>query len=181
MLELKKLSPDDGRDIYEMLQTMPKNENGLVNNAYGMPYEAYREWLKKKQQEAEQTGIVDGWKVPSSTYWLYADGVPVGFGSVRSFLTDALKKEGGNIGYGIAPKYRGKGYGKALLGMLVQKAREKGIEKVLLTIRRDNLPSQAVALANGGVITEKTEERVYVWIDTRPNGKGTQTEGASTV
>lgn len=25
------------------------------------------------QKESEQTGLVDGWKVPSTTYWFYAD------------------------------------------------------------------------------------------------------------
>ena len=166
MIELKKLSPDDGRDIYDMLQAMPKDENGLINNVNGMTFDEYKQWLLKKQQEAEQTGLVDGWKVPSTTYWLYVDGCPVGFGNVRNFLTDALKKAGGNIGYGIVSEYRGKGYGKELLRLLLKKAREAGVEKALLTIRADNQPSLAVALANGGVITEKTDERIWVWIET---------------
>ncbi len=57
----------------------------------------------------------------STTYWLYVNGVLIGFGTVRSFLTDALKKAGGNIGYGIAPLYCGKGYGNELLRLLLQK------------------------------------------------------------
>lgn len=166
MTELRRLSPDDGRDVYDMLQAIPKDENGFINHANGLAYEEYRNWLVKKHRESEQAGIEDGWKVPSTTYWLYADGVPVGFGKVRNFLTDALRKAGGNIGYGIMPEQRGKGYGKALLGLLLREAREAGVEKALLTIRTDNLPSLAVALANGGVITEKTDERVWVWIDT---------------
>lgn len=87
-------------------------------------------------------------------------------GIKNSFLTDALKKAGGHIGYGIVQEHRGKGYGKILRKLLLQKAHEAGIEKVLLTIRSDNSPSQAVALANGGIITEKTDERVWVWIST---------------
>ena len=166
VVELKKLSPEDGRDIYDMLQTMPKDENGLINNANGLTYDEYKEWLVKKQLESEQMGLVDGWKVPSTTYWLYVNGVPVGFGNVRSFLTEALKKAGGNIGYGIAPAYRRKGYGNEILRLLLQKAHEAGIDKALLTIRSDNLPSRAAAMANGGVITEETDERIWVWIDT---------------
>ena len=167
MTELRKLSAEDGRDIYDMLQTMPKDENGLINNVYGMTFEEYREWLTRKVAESEQEGLVDGWKVPSTTYWLYVDGTPVGFGNVRSFLTEALKKQGGNIGYGIAPAYRGRGYGKELLRLLLRKANETGIGKALMTIHADNIPSRKVALANGGVITEETEERIWVWIDTK--------------
>ena len=91
----------------------------------------------------------------------------MGFGNVRSFLTEALKKQGGNIGYGIAPAYRCRGYGKELLRLLLRKANETGIGKALLTIHADNIPSRKVALANGGVITEETEERIWVWIDTK--------------
>ena len=39
MIELKKLSAEDGRDIYELLQEIPKEENGFGNNANGMTYE----------------------------------------------------------------------------------------------------------------------------------------------
>ena len=167
MLELRKLSVNDGMDVYQMLQDIPLDENGLQNNVNGLSYEEYRNWLVKKAQEAELDGIVDGWKVPSTTYWLYADGVPVGFGKLRHCLTDALRKAGGHIGYGIAPQYRSKGYGKELLRLLIGEAYNRGIDKVLVTIRLDNKPSQAVALANGGVITEQTDERLLIWIDTK--------------
>lgn len=167
MLELKRLSVDDGLDIYTMLQEIPAEENGLINKANGLTFDEYKEWLIVKQRDSEQEGIVDGWKVPSTIFWLYADGIPVGFGSVRHFLTETLRKAGGNIGYGIAPAFRGKGYGKELLRLLLNEAKEMGIDKVLVTILLDNIASQAVAIANGGVVTERTDERVFIWIDTK--------------
>ena len=166
MLELRKLSIHDGRDIYEMLQEIPSEENGLLNKANGLTFEEYKEWLVKKQKDSDQEGLVDGWKVPYTTFWLYDDDVPVGFGSVRHFLTEALSKIGGHIGYGIAPRFRGKGYGKEILKLLIEQAKEIGIEKALVTIYLDNEASKAVALANGGVITATTDERVLIWIDT---------------
>ena len=167
MLEIRRLSADDGPEIFRMLQEIPKEENGFGNNANGMTYEEFREWLAAKHRESLREGIVDGWKVPTTTYWLYADGVPVGFGKVRHCLTDALRKAGGHIGYAIAPAHRGKGYGKELLRLLLREANKMGIEKALVTIRLDNLASQAVAFANGGVVTDRTDERVLVWIDTK--------------
>lgn len=164
IFHLKKISSEDGHDIYDLLQTMPKDENGLINNANGLTYEEFKSWLVAKEKESKQTGLVDGWKVPSTTFWLYVNDIPVGFGNLRHFLTEALSKAGGNIGYGIAPKYRGKGYGKELLKLLLNEANKIGLEKVLITIHSDNIASQKVALANGGRITERTEERLYIWI-----------------
>jgi len=175
MLELKRLSTEDGLDIYNMLQEIPREENGLLNKANGLTFDEYKEWLIAKHRESEQEGIVDGWKVPSTTYWLFADGVPVGFGSVRHFLTDALRQAGGNIGYGIAPQYRGKGYGNEILRLLLNEAYKLGIEKALVTIHLDNKASLAVALANGGTITGRTDERALIWIETKLNSEKTWT------
>ena len=164
VIELKRLSCNDGIEIYNMLQEIPKEENGLQNKDNGLTFEEFKEWLIIKQAESEQEGIVDGWKVPSTTYWLYVDGVPVGYGNVRKFLTDALRQAGGHIGYGIAPSFRGKGYGKELLRLLLIEAHKEKIDKILITIHKDNLASQAVARANGGVLTDEKDDRVYYWI-----------------
>ncbi|MDE7416501.1 MAG: GNAT family N-acetyltransferase [Lachnospiraceae bacterium] len=163
-IELRALAVTDGIDIYEMLQELPADENGYINRAAGMSFDEYKEWLKGKVQEAEQTGIIDGWKVPSTTFWLFEDGRPVGCGNLRHFLTDKLLEQGGNIGYSIRPSDRNRGLGKTLLSLLIEESRKKGIDKLLLTIHSQNTPSLHVALANGGKIEKATEERSYVWI-----------------
>ena len=114
-LVLRKLSPEDGEDIYAMLQEIPADENGLINPAHGKTYEEYKAWLERANANSLLTGIVDGWKVPETIFWLYEDGKPVGFGKLRHFLTDALRESGGNIGYAIAPAARGRGLGKSFL------------------------------------------------------------------
>ena len=166
MIELRRLSPEDGVDVYDMLQEIPGEENGFMNKGHGISFDEYKAWLKALDEESLRQGIVDGWKVPSTTFWLYADGKPVGYGKVRHFLTDALRKAGGNIGYVIRPGFRGMGYGKELLRLLLKKARETGMDKALLTIRKDNAASLAVARANGGVVSGETEERYLVWVET---------------
>ena len=93
-IELRKAAVTDGMDIYEMLQELPANENGFINSAAGMQFEEYKEWLKGKVLAAEQIGIVDGWKVPQSTFWLFEDSRPVGYGNLRHFLTEKLLEYG---------------------------------------------------------------------------------------
>ena len=57
MLELRKLSVGDGKDVYQMLQDIPLEENGLQNNVNGLTYEAYQDWLMKKQQESDLSAL----------------------------------------------------------------------------------------------------------------------------
>ena len=167
MLEIKKLTVLDGEDIYEMLQEMPYDENGFVNGAHGLSPTDYKAWLEKEAKSSEQVGIVDGWKVPQTVFWLFEDGVPVGMGKVRHFLTDALKAAGGNVGYAIRPTKRGLGLGKAFVKMLIGEARGLGIEEMLITVHEDNIPSLKVALSTGGEF-EKTENgRHYIWVQRR--------------
>lgn len=67
-LELRRLSPEDGRDVYEMLRTIPAEENGFVNSVSGLSFEEYKQRLQKADAGSKLTGIVDGWKVPQTTY-----------------------------------------------------------------------------------------------------------------
>lgn len=164
-IEIKKLSLDNGEDIYQMLQSIPANENGFVNSVNGKSYKEFKEWLLKAMNNSLQKGVLDGWKVPETTYWLYEDGKPVGYGKIRHFLTDKLLADGGNVGYAIIPSERNKGLGKVLLKLLLQESKVLNVKRVLLTIREENKASLAVALANGGVV-EKTEAgKYYIWIE----------------
>ncbi len=164
--ELRALSQADGMDVYNMLQCIPRDENGFMNGACGKTYEEYKEWLKAQVRNSLQEGIVDGYKVPQATYWLYVDGNPVGMGKLRRFLTDVLKIAGGHIGYAIAPQYRGKGYAKLLLKLMLEEAGRIGLSEVLLTIHTDNAASLSVAKANGGRVEKEENGRYYVWIST---------------
>ncbi len=164
---LKKLSPDDGQDVYNMLQQIPAEENGFVNPAHGMEYIAFQTWLTNCDLNSKKTGLEDGWRVPASIFWLYVDGKPVGIGKLRHFLTEALYEAGGSIGCSIVPPERGKGYGTLLLQELLREARKMGIEQALLTIRPDNTPSLKVALNNGGTLDRATDAHCYIWVDTK--------------
>lgn len=57
MLELKRLSVDDGLDIYTMLQEIPAEENGLINKANGLTFDEYKEWLIVKQRILSKKGL----------------------------------------------------------------------------------------------------------------------------
>src|SRR5690606_7632066 len=95
----------------------------------------------------------------------------VGRISFRHRLNENLKVFGGHIGYEVRPSWRKKGVATEMLRMLLKTERAKQIGRLLLTCAPDNVASNKVILANGGVL-EKTAfvERVgrmsnYYWIE----------------
>ena len=80
----------------------------------------------------------------------------VGTINVRWNLTEAMKRFGGNIGYGIRPTERRKGYNKINLYLGMQEAQKLGLDRVMLDCDVNNLGSDRTLTALGGVL-ERTE------------------------
>jgi predicted acetyltransferase len=129
-LFLKRLSPTDGSDIYALTQVIPKEENGFYNPANGLSIEEFPAWLKQQHEFSQGIGLPDCW-MPQTIYWLYDGDRPAGMCKLRPILSEALLKNGGNIGYAIAPFARGKGYGKEQLRLVLQEAKKLGLKKSL--------------------------------------------------
>lgn len=68
-----------------------------------------------------------------------------------------LTEEIGDIGYGVRPSERNKGYATAMLRYAVSVCKEKGKDKVLLSCYKDNLPSAAVIKKCGGVLVAEND------------------------
>lgn len=61
----------------------------------------------------------------------------------------------GHVGYAVVPWKQGRGYATRALGMILPDARAEGLAYVEITTNVDNLASQRVILANGGVFVER--------------------------
>ncbi len=89
--------------------------------------------------------------VPHATFWLVRDQVEiVAVSNLRHRLTDALRQDGGSIGYGVRPSMRGRGFGAEILRQTTHKARTLGLTEILLTCAKENAHSAAVIVRNGG-------------------------------
>ena len=62
-----------------------------------------------------------------------------------------LSTWGGHSGYSVRPTKRGWGYAKEMLRLLLIKAKEMNITDFLITCSVNNLASEAVIKANGGI------------------------------
>jgi predicted acetyltransferase len=61
----------------------------------------------------------------------------------------------GHIGYGVVPWKRGRGYATRALGEMLREAKAEGLRYVEITTPPDNVASQRVITANGGVLIEE--------------------------
>jgi predicted acetyltransferase len=61
----------------------------------------------------------------------------------------------GHIGYSVVPRKQRRGYATQALALLLPEARQEGLDYVELTTDPDNLPSQKVITANGGVLVKR--------------------------
>ena len=160
MIELRKLTRNDGIDIFEMLKHIRKVENSFTNPTYDMSYAEYKEWLKLQEQWDKGEMLPEGY-VPQTIYGLYDGDQPVGIGKIRHELTKDSRKNGGNIGYAISSLYRGKGYGSKLLELLLKEARSIGVKEFIITIDNNNGPSKTICEKNGGILIDENEERYF--------------------
>lgn len=124
-----------------------------INGSSGwMNYQNYDEWLKRI--EFEKSKIASAEDTPATTYFTVRkqDNKIIGSIQLRHHLTESLKKDGGNIGYGICPSQRLKGYGTIQLALLLPEARALHIPKVMISCDKSNRGSAKVAMNNGGVL-----------------------------
>ena len=112
-------------------------------------------------------------KCQSKTFLLIRknDDKIIGTINIRWNLTEKMKRFGGNIGYGIRPTERRKGYNKINLYLGLIEAKKVGLDKVMLDCNVENLGSSKTMEALGGKL-ERTEIDPYdgiltsvYWID----------------
>lgn len=100
--------------------------------------------------------------VPSYDYFAVDEDKFIGVIHIRIDLTPALLQYGGNIGYGVNPKYWKQGYGTEILKLGLIKAQELiKSGKVLITCDVDNIGSYKIIEKNGGKlegIVENTDK-----------------------
>ena len=118
---------------------------------YALALRDFDTYLQKIDAARRGQDLPEGW-VPSTEFWLEHRGQILACARLRLALTPGLEHEGGHVGYDVRPSMRRRGYGTALLGLVLAEARARGIDRVRVTCDDDNVGSVKVIERNGGVL-----------------------------
>jgi len=111
-----------------------------------------------KHVEKAKNGINNN-GVKEVFYFAIENDKIVGHGSIR--INPELDKNinmYGHIMYGVVPSKRKKGYGTIICKLLVEKAKEYGIEKIIISCNSDNLASSLIIQKNHGELFESVND-----------------------
>jgi predicted acetyltransferase len=133
-------------------------DTATVGERWHAPADAiadFASYVARQERMARGEGLPAG-LVPQTTYWLAVGDALVGETRLRHQLIPALEDVGGHIGYSICPSARRKGYGTAALRLTLDRARELGLSRVLLTCDADNIASARIIERYGGVLASES-------------------------
>lgn len=164
LIEPKKSHMNRAIDFLEEFS----QENKLIDYEGSIDYLNYKDWLieirKNSGEEAVKKGLV-----PTSTYFLMEGEDILGMVDIRHRLNSYFLMYGGHIGYSIRRSKRGKGYGSLALRLALEKCKDMGMKRVLLTCSDWNIASRKIILKNGGVLEnilkEGKEYKERYWIE----------------
>ena len=111
------------------------------------PFQDYLRFIA----DLEDSRKIPADRVPSTFMCAFLGDEIVGRVSIRHGLSVYIKEVGGHIGYGVVPRFRGRGIAKLILSQSLDFCRGQGLKDVLLTCDEDNIPSYRVFEALGGV------------------------------
>ena len=131
--------------------------------------DSFAEDIRKLADSQHGIGLPEGY-VPESVYWFYETATDRILGAImiRHWLTPALTFRGGHVAYYIHPDERSKVYATRMLSLGLAICKEVGLEKVLITCAKVNVPSSGAIRNNGGVLdsedTDQGEAFERYWI-----------------
>jgi predicted acetyltransferase len=111
--------------------------------------------IERRRTHSDTSQPLPDGRVHGDYFWIADEtDTVVGFISLRYELHDFLTKVGGNIGYAVCPSRRRQGFASQALAMVLDRARELGLDRVLITCDDDNLASARTIESVGGVLQD---------------------------
>jgi predicted acetyltransferase len=122
-------------------------------------YKTYSDWLAHLKANSNSKTVQKGWVVSSTFFGVReSDSRIIGMIDIRHDLNDFLRDYGGNIGYGIRPTERRKGYATQMLSLALEYCRTLGMTRVMISCDKNNPASRNTILHAGGILEKEAQE-----------------------
>lgn len=114
--------------------------------------------IEKARELADTSAVLPDDMVHNDLYWIVDDDEVLGFLSFRHELNEWLREAGGHIGYSVRASRRRQGVASAALALALERAREIGLDRVMITCDDDNVGSYRTIEGAGGVLQDVSDQ-----------------------
>lgn len=145
------------------------NGERRLNASLYLTETSYPEWVEKINKNANES--TDEW----GKYYLYLvfneENKLVGLLNIRFNLSENLREKYGDIGYGVRPSERRKGYATKMLKYALDICKEKGLNYAIIGCYEKNFGSNKTIQKNGGVLYRNDMKEIIISDDWKINLK----------
>lgn len=150
MITLKRPIKEYEEEAISFKQEFFDNGETTINGSELLDHtDSYDEWLKSVTDNTSSDTVNPSWVVTDTFFAFDENNRIVGIIDLRHELNDFLK-DFGNCGYSVRPSERRKGYATEMLKLVLEHARQIGMDKVQLSVERSNEASVKTITKNGG-------------------------------
>jgi predicted acetyltransferase len=123
--------------------------------------DSYSDWLEQLKNNSNEKTVDPGWVVSTTNFAIRKrDSNIVGMVDIRHTLNEFLRTYGGNIGFGVRPSERNKGYATQILKIALKYCKQLALSRVMLACYKDNEASRKTILHCGGIL-----EKEFIYTD----------------
>ena len=170
-LELILPRLEDKEPVLSYKEEFIENGDSMDGTGILRKSNTYEDWYKSVYDNMSEETVAEG-LVPAHLFLAISkeNGRLIGIIDIRHKLNEFLLSFGGNIGYSVRKSERQKGYATEILSLALEKCKELGLSRVLITCDKDNIGSKKTIMKNGGVFENEVnyEDNIIIqryWID----------------
>lgn len=171
MANLKLVFPTQRykEEWYSIINEIENANEKIIPFALKNEVDDYDKYLEVTKKISEGIDLSDNMVQADTFFLVREESIKIlGAINIRYVLNEYLFNYGGNIGYGIRPTERNKGYAAEMLKLALEICRGKEMDKVLITCDKSNIGSAKTIIRNGGIFENEVIKDVelvqHYWI-----------------